>query len=341
MGSSVSAAPALSTSTDGASQTTGTVRSGETSSSASLSEENCPLLGTWEAVEWSPSAKRGGDPDPTNDEKIVIITANSVVFPAGTTFPRWTLTNAQCGHFTTADQESVAMNVEGDRLTVEFGYAVPATITYRRVATAAAADTVTVHKVGGVDGVEYLDDDESPPPRQKAVELRICAAVLCIAVILVLSFAASSAMRGEKTPSHEPYGWCGVGTEHSLNAVTTTSEPCDDDLYRYLCDDDELNKGDSKLLGRWTAVEWTANAVEGGDPDPVNDENTVIISVDAVDFPQGTYFPEWTLTDLESGSLTTSEEETITMNYFQYDDGERLSIWFGYELPATILYQRE
>ena len=101
-----------------------------------MSESECPLLGRWIAVEWNKGAEKGGDPDPINDENIILITANSITFPKQPLpcdSQNWTLINGHSAHFTTSDNEMISLNLEGDRLTVVFDYKKPATIIYQRV----------------------------------------------------------------------------------------------------------------------------------------------------------------------------------------------------------------
>lgn len=107
-------------------------------------------------------------------------------------------------------------------------------------------------------------------------------------------------------------------------------------IYEGMESDTSLGKSECSLIGIWNAVEWT-QCGPGGDPDPVNDERVVQITESGVDFSYGTYFSEWILTDVNDGRLMTYDDEIITLHV----EGERLTIWFGYERPATIIYQRQ
>ena len=91
--------------------------------------------GRWEAIEWSGGARAGGDPDPTADERFVHIYEDEIEFPNGgggggpysidedATFPL---------NLWTPDREKIRFALDGERLTVTFGYATPGTIAYGR-----------------------------------------------------------------------------------------------------------------------------------------------------------------------------------------------------------------
>merc|ERR1719229_1225717 len=101
--------------------------------------------GEWRAVKWwGLNTGRGGDPDPFNDEKLVILTPESVNFPYGSDFGAWSLNprpeigpSARC---TSPGGESVLMQLEegnkkdhsDDRLTIHFGYRPAGVIHYER-----------------------------------------------------------------------------------------------------------------------------------------------------------------------------------------------------------------
>jgi len=99
-----------------------------------------------------------------------------------------------------------------------------------------------------------------------------------------------------------------------------------------------LEKADSPLIRMWKAVSWTGSASEGGDPDPLNDEQIVNISEDRVTFLKGTSFDSWDLVEsLSEGQLITSDGELITMVFSEED--RSLTITFGYSEPAAIVYE--
>ena len=108
-------------------------------------DEDTPLVGRWIAVNWSGGAKPGGDPDPQNDEKIVVVklllryNRNSqnrltVQFEnRGMDKDLYTMTDAN--HATYKDDgETFEMSYDPDskKLIFEFGYRQHGTIVYER-----------------------------------------------------------------------------------------------------------------------------------------------------------------------------------------------------------------
>ena len=94
----------------------------------------------------------------------------------------------------------------------------------------------------------------------------------------------------------------------------------------------------SPLIGKWTAIKWSGNATNGGDPDPYNDEKIVFVAKDVVRFPTGTSFTNWNLTDNDQGVIITPDQETVNLRYDKKNN--QLVIEFGYDKPATIIYER-
>lgn len=260
------------------------------------------------------------------------------------------MTNTQSGQFTTFDQETISMNVEGDRLTVAFGYRNPATITYERDNSRATFINVPKGHVQcePLPSVPAIPASASkagiPKGRKQSLLRRLWVPIILLlmaCMIYRVIYLVKSQFFGAATREHDPmyHTWCGVGDEQAYwvyDNTTSTSKPCD-----YRCGDEyvmsHLEKANSPLLGRWTAVDSWGHASNGGDPDPFHDEKVVIVSENEVNFPGGTQFYGWTLNDMVSGQLTTYDDEVIE---FQVE-GEELFVWFGYREPATIVYHRD
>lgn len=100
-----------------------------------------PLVGRWVAVRWSGSAKPGGDPDPEQDEAIIVVRRRSLS-AVKVSFPnrgdgeemRFTMKSAVCAQATNGPTETFEMNYEKEagELVFVFGYRQEGTIVYKR-----------------------------------------------------------------------------------------------------------------------------------------------------------------------------------------------------------------
>ena len=157
--------------------------------------------------------------------------------------------------------------------------------------------------------------------------------------LLNVRYYCNSDIDGARIIKAAGVGPCQFRIEIETNLACGDSEPTmkrlHNDVGHLLTGKDEP----SPLIGKWTASKWSGSARKGGDPDPFNDEKVVVVSKDVVKFPKGTTFENLRiLADNRQGVISTPDQETISLKHDRKND--RLFVEFGYDEPATIIYDR-